>query len=108
MRLRPSTRESGGFVSVQTAWEQLASYFLALTDALERLVNALPRYAQYDIPDFADYRSEMRDITAMSMSCTRRWSDSLTTRTATQSTASRQASDPTIAVDGFRRCMWDR
>ncbi len=60
MRLLQKHRDSGSFVSVQSAWQQLASYLLALTDALERLVDALPRYAQYAMPDFAEYRSEIR------------------------------------------------
>ena len=60
MRLLQKHRDSGSFVSVQSAWQQLASYLLALTAALERLVNALPRYAQYGLPDFAEYRSEIR------------------------------------------------
>ncbi len=60
MRLLQKHRDSGSFVSVQSAWQQLASYLLALTDALERLVAALPRYAQYALPDFAEYRSEIR------------------------------------------------
>lgn len=60
MRLLQKHRDSGSFVSVQSAWQQLASYLLALTDALERLVDVLPRYAQYGLPDFAEYRSEIR------------------------------------------------
>ncbi len=60
MRLLQKHRDSGGFTNVQSAWQRLAAYMLALTDALERLVKALPRYAQYGLPEFADYRSEIR------------------------------------------------
>lgn len=60
MRLLPKHRDSGSFGSVQSAWRQLAAYLLALSDALERLVSALPRYAQYAMPVFAEYRSEIR------------------------------------------------
>ncbi|MCY3716282.1 MAG: exonuclease domain-containing protein [Chloroflexi bacterium] len=60
MRLTQKQRDSGGFASVQSAWQQLAAYLLALTEALERLAKALPRYAQYGLPEFADYRSEIR------------------------------------------------
>ncbi len=59
MRLRDADRDSGSFAPVRTAWSKLAPYFLALTDALEHLCTALPRYDQYDMPDFADYRSEI-------------------------------------------------
>ncbi|MCY4246297.1 MAG: exonuclease domain-containing protein [Chloroflexi bacterium] len=60
MRLLQKHRDSGSFGSVQSAWRQLASYLLGLTDALERLVAALPRYAQFAMPDFSEYRSEIR------------------------------------------------
>ncbi len=60
MRLLQSHRDSGSFASVQSAWRQLATYFLAVTDALEHLQNALPRYDKYALPDFADYASEIR------------------------------------------------
>ena len=60
MRLLNAHRDSGSFVSVQSAWKQLASFFLALTDALSHLNDALPRYEQYRLPDFGDYTSEIR------------------------------------------------
>ena len=60
MRLLPKHRDSGSFASVQSAWQQLATYFLAVTDALERLLDALPRYDKYALPDLADTISEIR------------------------------------------------
>ncbi len=60
MRLLHSQRESGSFANAQTSWQQLASFFLVVTDAMERLCTALPRYEKYDMPDFADYSSEIR------------------------------------------------
>ena len=60
MRLLNSHRDSGSFANAQTAWKQLAEYFLAVADALGHLARALPRYEQYRIPDFDDYRGEIR------------------------------------------------
>ena len=59
-RLLDAQRDSGSFVSVQSAWGRLARYFLDVTDALERLCQALPRYARYEPPQFDDYSSEIR------------------------------------------------
>ena len=59
MRLLPKHRDSGSFASVQSAWAQLATYFLAVTDALEYLQKALPKYDRYTLPDIADYVSEI-------------------------------------------------
>ncbi|MDE2855590.1 MAG: exonuclease domain-containing protein [Chloroflexota bacterium] len=61
-RLLPSQRESGKFAPVQSAWKQLASYFLAVTDAVEHLCQALPHYEKHQMPDFADHSSEIRAI----------------------------------------------
>lgn len=58
-RLVESQRDSGGFAAAQSAWKQLAPYLLALTDAMEHLCAALPRYDQFQLPDFADYQSEL-------------------------------------------------
>lgn len=60
MRLTRTHRESSAFAPAQSAWKQLASYFLAVTDAMGHLQDALPRYEHYQIPDFNDYRSEIR------------------------------------------------
>ncbi len=60
MRLLNTHRDSGSFVNAQTAWKQLAEYFLAVADALGHLARALPRYEQYRIPDLDDYRGEIR------------------------------------------------
>jgi len=59
-RLLNSHRDSGSFVSVQSAWRRLAEYFLAVTDSLEHLHKALPRYEQYQMPAFNDFSSEIR------------------------------------------------
>ena len=59
-RLLPSQRESGKFAPVKSAWTGLASYFLAVTDAMEHLCQALPHYEKYHMPDFADHNSEIR------------------------------------------------
>ncbi len=59
-RMLNSHRDSGSFVSVQTAWRRLAEYFLAVTDRLEHLVQALPRYERFQMPGFNDFNSEMR------------------------------------------------
>ncbi|MCY4021653.1 MAG: exonuclease domain-containing protein [Chloroflexi bacterium] len=60
MRLLSSHRDSGSFANAQSAWKQLAEYFLAVADALGHLSQALPRYEQYQIPDLDDYRGEIR------------------------------------------------
>ncbi len=60
MRLLDSHRGSGSFANAQTAWRQLAEYFLALSDALGHLASALPRYEKYHIPDLDEFRSEIR------------------------------------------------
>lgn len=60
MRLLNSHRDSGSFANAQTAWKQLAEYFLAVADAVDRLARALPRYDQYRIPDLDVYRGEIR------------------------------------------------
>lgn len=59
-RLLNAQRDSGSFVTVQSAWKQLASFFLAVTDAMAHLHDALPRYEQFQMPDFSDYSSEIR------------------------------------------------
>ena len=59
-RLLNAQRDSGSFVTVQSAWKQLASFFLAVTDAMAHLHDALPRYEQFQMPDFNDYSSEIR------------------------------------------------
>ena len=59
-RMLNSHRESGSFVNVQTAWRLLAEYFLAVTDRLEHLIQALPRYERFDMPGFNDVSSEIR------------------------------------------------
>ena len=59
-RMLNSHRESGSFVTVQSAWLRLAEYFLAVTDSMEHLCNALPRYERFQMPDFSDYSSEIR------------------------------------------------
>ena len=60
MRLLPSHREAGDFAAVLAAWKHLGAYLLALTDAVERLCAALPRYARYDLPEFGDFSSEIK------------------------------------------------
>ncbi len=59
MRLTITQRDGGSFTGVLNAWRQLGSYLLAVTDAMEHLCNALPRYEQYGLPDFGDYSSEI-------------------------------------------------
>ncbi|MCY3976518.1 MAG: exonuclease domain-containing protein [Chloroflexi bacterium] len=59
-RLLDSHRDSGSFVTVQSAWRRLAQYFLDVTDAMDHLCQALPRYAQYELPEFDDHSSEIR------------------------------------------------
>ncbi len=59
-RLTSNQRKSSAFQVAQAAWKQLAPFFLALTDALQRLCDALPRYKEYQMPDFADYSSEIK------------------------------------------------
>ena len=60
MRLLNSHRDAGEFAAVLAAWKYLGAYLLAVTDAVERLCDALPRYARYDLPDFGDFSSEIR------------------------------------------------
>lgn len=59
-RLLPSHRDSGSFVTVQNAWKQLAVFFLEVTDAIARLVEALPRYQKYELPNLDDYRNALQ------------------------------------------------
>ena len=59
-RLVDSQRNSGSFASVRSAWLRLAQYFLDVTDAMEHLCQALPRYARYELPEFDDHSSEIR------------------------------------------------
>ena len=59
MRLLNSHRDAGDFAAVSAAWKHLGAYLLAVTDALERLCSALPRYAEYDMPGFPDISSEI-------------------------------------------------
>ena len=59
-RLLPSHRDSGSFAAVQTAWKQLAVFFLEVTDAIARLVEALPRYQKYELPNLDDYRNALQ------------------------------------------------
>jgi len=61
-RLLPSQRTSAGFAQVQSAWRQLASFFLVVTDAMEHLCEALPRYKKYQMAGFEDHSSEIRAI----------------------------------------------
>lgn len=61
-RLLESQRDTAGFVSARVAWRRLAQYLLAVTDGLEHLCQALPRYERYLMPDFKDYSSEIRAI----------------------------------------------
>ncbi len=58
-RLLESHRDAGDFAAVLAAWKHLGAYLLALSDAVERLCSALPRYAEYDMPDFGDISSEI-------------------------------------------------
>ena len=60
MRLLQRHRDSGSFAGAQTAWAQLSGVFVAVIDALEKLLDALPRYDQYDIAELDDYRSQLR------------------------------------------------
>ena len=60
MRLTNAQREQQSFNGVLAAWRQLGEFLLAVTDAMERICGALPRYEQYDIQDFGDYSSEIR------------------------------------------------
>lgn len=60
MRLTNSQRDDGSFAGVTSAWRQLGPFLLGLTDAMERLCNALPRYEQYGLQDFSDTSSEIR------------------------------------------------
>ena len=60
MRLLNSHRDSRNFVGVLTAWKKLGAFLQAVTDALEHLCAALPRYEQYALPDFGDYSSEIK------------------------------------------------
>ena len=59
-RMLNSHRDSGSFVNVQSAWRRLAEYLLAVTDSLEHLCEALPRYEKFEMPQFSDFRSEIR------------------------------------------------
>ena len=59
MRLLATHRESGDFATVLAAWKHLGAYLLAVSDAVERLCQALPRYSTYDMPDFGDISSEI-------------------------------------------------
>ncbi len=59
MRLLQSHRDAGDFAAVLAAWKHLGAYLLAVTEAVERLCNALPRYAEYDMPDLGDISSEI-------------------------------------------------
>lgn len=59
-RMLDSHRESGSFVTVQTAWRRLAEYLLAVTDSMEHLCKALPHYERFQLPDFSGYSSEIR------------------------------------------------
>lgn len=59
MRLLESHRDAGDFAAVLAAWKHLGAYLLAVTEAVERLCGALPRYAEYDMPDFGDISSEI-------------------------------------------------
>ncbi len=59
-RLLNSHRETGSFVIVQTTWNHLAEYLLAVTDSLEHLCKALPRYERFQLPDFNGISSEIR------------------------------------------------
>ena len=59
-RLQESQRDSGGFANARAAWRRLAEYLLALTDSLEHLCQALPRYERHQMPNFDDYSSEIR------------------------------------------------
>lgn len=59
MRLLPSHRDAGDFAPVLAAWKILGAYLLAVSDAVDRLCGALPRYAEYDMPDFGAVSSEI-------------------------------------------------
>ena len=60
VRLLNSHRDSSGFAAVQRAWKQLATFFLAVTDAMEHLCATLPRYEEYQLPDFGEYSGEIK------------------------------------------------
>ncbi len=60
MRVTEATRDSSGFSAVLNAWRQLGPFLLAVTDAMERLCENLPRYERFDLPDFGDHSSEIR------------------------------------------------
>lgn len=59
MRLLNSHRDSGSFVDAQTAWKGLGEFFLVVTDAIARLVEALPRYQKYKLSNLDDYSSAL-------------------------------------------------
>ena len=59
MRMLNSHRDSGAFFQVQNAWKQLSEYFLVITDALAHLSAALPRYQEYQIPEFDEFGSAL-------------------------------------------------
>ncbi len=60
MRVTASHRDDGSFIGVVNAWRQLANFLLAVADAVEHLYDTLPRYERFELPDFGDYRSEIR------------------------------------------------
>ena len=60
MRLTDAMRDARGFAAVLNAWQQLEPYLLAVSDAMEKLCEALPRYERYELPDFVDSSSEIR------------------------------------------------
>ena len=60
MRVTSAQREQQSFSGVLAAWRQLGAYLLAVSDAMERVCEALPRYEQHGMPDFGDYSSEIR------------------------------------------------
>ncbi len=59
-RLAEAQRSSGDFAQVQTAWKPLARFFLEVTDKMEHFCQALPRYEQHQLTDFAENSSEIR------------------------------------------------
>ena len=59
-RLLPKHRDSGGFLEARQDWEELGEVFLAVMDALEQVINALPRYEEYQIADMDEYRGQLR------------------------------------------------
>jgi len=60
LRIVNSHRDSGSFVNVQSAWQQLSQFFDAVTEATHHLSEALERYEKYDIPNFHDYTNGIR------------------------------------------------